>query len=131
MWIYSSYYYQGTDFGIWFGRAREVRTSRYETPSQKVGRPVLCDEVELRDTGRCTKGALWDPLTSATCCLLEMMEYSVVASFGFSTKLHCFTRAPSDIKIALFSLVLLSFYKNERGSERKLGNTETYLNGPM
>lgn len=45
--------YQGTDSGIWAGRAREVCTSRYETPSQKTGGPVLCDEIELWDTGAC------------------------------------------------------------------------------
>lgn len=51
MWVFSLSRSQGTDFGIWFGRAREVCTSRYETPTQKAGRPVLCDEVKFRDSG--------------------------------------------------------------------------------
>lgn len=104
MWIFSLCYYQGTDFGIWFGRAWEVCASRYEAPSQKAGRPVLCDEVELGDTGTYSvhRGQ------SDHCHLLfvkrMMMKYPILTSFGFSTKLHLFIREPSNVKIALSSI---------------------------
>lgn len=59
--FFSFLYYQGTDFGVRFGRAREVRTARYETPSQKVGRPVLCDEVKLGAPGASTASPAGTP----------------------------------------------------------------------
>ena len=71
MGIFSFYYSQGTDFGIWLGRAREVCASGYETPSQEAGRPVFCVEVQLGDSGMYIKGPPGDSLTSTICFLLE------------------------------------------------------------
>lgn len=118
MWIFSLCYYQGTDFGIWFGRAWEVCASRYEAPSQKAGRPVLCDEVELGDTGT-YRVSIGGSLTTATCFLLKGWWWSIQYWHLLVFLPNCtfLSGSPQMLKLHYLLFSTLNFYENKRVRE--------------